>query len=258
MLALVPALAILMAVLSNDAFTQKREQLLDQIVDAIYPVQTQATNSFLDPDEPHNLEQLNQLGKQQLRISMRKFAQFSRNVGLLGFIGFLLIVFFLMRDVEHSFNHLWGVEKPRRLLAQMVRHTTFFIGLPLMGIILLTLKGWAGSLNLLRFSFGHWLFASALPFCVLWAACAWMYAWVPNTRVDRRSAILTGLWAAVLLQTARWGLNWYILKFFERTPLYGALWVFPVILIWFYLSWTFILFGAEVAFFAQQHRLERD
>ena len=49
-LALVPALAILMAVLSSDAFGDKRDQLLDQIVDVIYPVQTQTDNSFFDPD----------------------------------------------------------------------------------------------------------------------------------------------------------------------------------------------------------------
>ncbi len=256
-LALVPALAILMAVLSNDAFAQKREQLLSQIVDAIYPIQTQSTNSILDPDEPQYLEQLNQLGKQQIRISMRKFALYSKNVGLIGFLGFLLIVLFLMRDVEHSFNYLWGVEKPRPLLAQMIRHATFFIGLPLVGLFLLTLRGWAGSLNVLHPSFRHWLFATVLPFLSLWAACAWMYAWVPNAKVEARSAALTGLVAAILLQTARWGMNWYTLKVFERSHVYGALWVFPVILIWFYLSWTILLFGAEVAFFVQQYRSQK-
>ncbi len=255
-LALVPALAILMAVLSSDAFAQKREQLLDQIVDAIYPVQTRSTNSILDPDEPQYLEQLNQLGKQQIRISVRRFALYSKNVGLIGFLGFLLIVFFLMRDVEHSFNYLWEIEKPRPLLAQMIRHATFFIGLPLMGLFLLTLRGWAGSLNVLHPSFRHWLFATALPFLALWAACSWMYAWVPNAKVEARSAALTGLVAAILLQTARWGMNWYTLKVFERSHVYGALWVFPVILIWFYLSWTILLFGAEVTFFVQQYRTQ--
>lgn len=257
-LALVPALAILMAVLSSDAFAQKRDQLLDQIVDAIYPVQTQSTNSILDPSEPKNLQQLNQLGKQQIRLSMRKFAFFSQKVGFIGFLGFLLIVFLLMRDVEHSFNYLWGVEKPRRLLAQMVRHATFFIGLPVLGVFFLTLKGWAGSLSFLHPSFHHWLFATALPFAVLWAACAWMYVWIPNAKVDTKSAALTGMVAAFLLQTARWGMNWYTLKVFSQSHVYGALWVIPVILIWFYLSWTILLFGAEVTFFVQQHRTRKD
>lgn len=256
-LALVPALAILMAVLSNDHFSQQREQLLDQIVDAIYPVRTQMANSFLDPSEPQNLQQLNQLGKQEIRLSMRKFAIFSQKVGFIGFLGFLLIVFLLLRDVEHSFNYLWEVEKPRRLLPQMVRHLTFFIGLPLLGVFLLTLRGWAGSLSFFQSSFHHWLFAAALPFAALWAACAWMYVWIPNAKVDVKSATLTGLIAALLLQTGRWGMNWYALKVFERSHVYGALWTIPVILVWFYISWIILLFGAEVTFFIQHHRSQR-
>ena len=256
-LALVPALAILMAVLSSDLFSQQREQLLDQIVDAIYPVQTQATNSFLDPSESQNLHQLNQLGKQQIRLSMRKFALFSQKVGLIGFLGFLLIVFLLLRDVEHSFNYLWEVEKPRKLLSQMVRHLTFFIGLPLMGVFLLTLRGWAGSLSFFQSSVHHWLFTAALPFAALWAACAWMYVWIPNAKVDVKSATLTGLIAALLLQTGRWGMNWYTLKVFTGSHIYGALWTIPVILVWFYISWIILLFGAEVTFFVQHHRSQR-
>jgi membrane protein len=225
-------------------------------VDAIYPVQIQTTNSFLDPNEPQNLQELNQLGKQQIRLSMRKFALYSKRAGFIGFLGFFIIVFLLFRDVEHSFNFLWGVEKPRKLLAQMVRHGTFFIGMPLIGLVLLTLKGWVGAFSFFNPSFHHWLFSTALPFGVLWAACVWMYVWIPNARVDSRTAVLTGLFVAFLLETARWAMNWYTLKVLEGTHVYGALWMFPVILIWLYLSWTVILFGAEVSYYVQRHRQE--
>ena len=42
------------------------------------------------------------------------------------------------------------------------------------------------------------------------------------------------------------------LKVLERSHVYGALWMVPVILIWFYLCWTVILFGAELAFYLQK------
>jgi YihY family inner membrane protein len=256
-LALIPALAILMAVLSSDAFSLKREQLLDQIVDAIYPVQTETTNSFLDPDEPKNLQELNQIGKQQIRLSVKKFALYSQKAGIIGFMGFLVVVFLLMRDVENSFNLLWGVEKGRPIVDQMIRHATFFIGMPLLALILLTMKGWVGSWNIIHPSVHHWIFSTAVPFILLWSACAWMYIWIPNTKVEPRSAFLTGLMVAALLQTARWAMNWYTLTVLERSHVYGALWMIPVILIWFFLSWTVILFGAEVAFFVQKHRGEK-
>jgi YihY family inner membrane protein len=253
-LALVPALAILMAVLANDAFSFRRDQILDQIVDVIYPVQTQTDNSFLDPDEPQNLQQLNQIGKQEIRISMKKFAAYSRRAGFLGFIGFMIVVFLLMRDIEHAFNFLWGIESPRRIIFQMIRHAVFFIGLPIAAIILLTLKGWFLNSGLVHPLDHEWFYSTFLPFLTVAAACAFMYCLVPNTKVEMRSAILAGLLISFLLAIARWLMNWYTLKIFERNHVYGALWMIPVILLWFYLSWSVVLFGAELTYFIQKHR----
>lgn len=258
LLALVPALALVMAVLASDAFSQKREQILDQIVDAIYPVQIQSDSSFLDPSEPKNLQQLNQVGKQQIRFSVKKFALHSQKVGFIGFIGFVLIVFLLLRDVEGSFNFLWGVEKARPLLVQMIRHILFFIGLLLLVVLLLVLKGWLGTWQLTHPILHRWVFVKCLPFAALWMACSWMYLWLPHAKVQRKAALWTGLVVALLLEIARWGLNWYALKVLERSHVYGALWIVPVILIWFYLSWTVILFGAETAFFIQTRGLGRE
>lgn len=256
LLALIPALAIIMSVLANDTFSQKREQFLDQIVDGIFPIQTGADNSILDPSEPQNLQQLNQVGKQQIRISVRKFASHAQKVGLIGFVGFLIVVFLMLRDVEASFNFLWGVQNTRPLLTQMIRHAVFFIGLPLLVLILLTFKGWVGSWNLMRPEMHRWAFSVAFPFLALWFSCAWMYAWIPNAKVERLAAAYTGLMVAALLQIARWAMNWYAVKILAHSHVYGALWIIPVILIWFYLSWTVILFGAEVAFYIQKYRNE--
>jgi membrane protein len=252
LLALMPALAIVMAVLASDSTHQKRDQILDQIVDAIYPVTSQVDMD--DPSEPKNLQQLNAAGKQQIRISVKKFASHARRVGMIGFIGFVIVVFLLMRDVENSFNFLWGVGSPRPLFLQMVRHTIFFIGLPTLAVAFVTLKGWVGAWDWLRPLLQTWLFTAILPFLLLWAACAWMYLWIPNAKVEARSAAITGLFVAFILSAARWGVGWYALKILGSSNVYGALWLIPVVLIWFYISWTVILFGAEVTFFVQKHR----
>lgn len=253
-LALIPALAIMMAVLADDAFSQKREQLLDQIVDAIYPVQSQAGDSLFDPLEPQNLQKLNEVTKQEIRISVRKFAYHARRVGVIGFLGFLAVVFLLFRDVESSFNFLWGIPRGRRLLPQLFRHAVFFVGVPVLVVVLLTLKGWIGGWHLLQPLLHTWFFSKAVPFAVLWTACAWMYWWIPNAKVDRKSAVLSGLLVALLLEAARLAINWYTFKVLGGSSVYGALWMLPVILIWFYLSWTIVLFGAEVTFSIQRHR----
>ena len=256
-LTLVPALAVIMAVLAGSDFSQKREQLLDQIVDVLYPVDAVANDSGLDPSEKKSLQQLNQAGKQQIRRSVQKFAIHSHQAGWLGLLGFAAVVFLLLRDVEGSFNYLWGLEKGRPLFSQITRHTIFLIGAPFLASLILTMKGWVKAIGFFRPMMEGWFFSIFLPFLALWAICSWMYLWIPNTKVDRRSALWTGLLVALLLEAAQNAMNWYTLHVLAGSRVYGALWVIPMILIWFYLSWTVVLFGAEVAFFMHRERLEQ-
>jgi len=255
-LALVPALAIVMAVLAGDAFSEKREQVLDQIVDVLYPVDSSDLHSVEDPQERQNLQQLNQAGKQQIRRSVQKFAVYSRKAGFAGFLGFALIVFLLLRDVEGAFNFLWGLEAGRPIMAQITRHSSLLLATPLLASFLATLKGWVKALGLLKTSGGAWFFTGLIPFLGLWVLCSLMYFWIPNTKVDRRSAVWSGFLVAILLELAQSAMGWYTLHVLAGSRVYGALWVIPVILIWFYLSWTVVLFGAEAAYFMHKDRME--
>ena len=257
-LALVPALAILMAVLAGNAFSEKREQVLDQIVDLLYPVDVSATQSVQDPLERQNLQQLNQAGKQQIRRSVQKFAAYSRKAGFAGFVGFVFVVFLLFLDVEGAFNFLWGLEKGRPLIAQLTRHGTLLIAAPLLASLAMTLKDWVKGWSLVKSSLGAWFVTGCAPFMGLWMLCSAIYLWIPNTKVDRRSALCSGFVVAVLLEGAQNAMGWYTLHVLAGSRVYGALWVVPVILIWFYLSWTVVLFGAEVAFFMDRGRREAE
>ena len=255
-LALVPALAIIMAVLAGDRFSDKRELLLDQIVDIIYPVDAVNNDTSLDPAERQSLQQLNQAGKQQIRRSVQKFANHAHKAGMAGLVGFAFVVLLLLRDVEGSFNFLWGLEKGRPWASQALRHVLFVIGAPLMGTLVLSMKGLIKAVGLFKPMTEGWFFTEFIPFVILWAFCAGIYLWIPNTKVDRKSAIWTGFLVALLLELAQGIMNWYTLHVLATSRVYGALWVIPMILIWFYLSWTVILFGAEVAFYMQRERLE--
>ncbi|HVZ81097.1 MAG TPA: YihY/virulence factor BrkB family protein [bacterium] len=255
-LALVPALAILLAVLSNEAFKSQRNLLLDQLVDGIYPVDVSDPNSLLDPSESQNLKQLNEIGKQQIRFSVRKFAFHSQRAGWFGFLGFLMVVFLLLRDVEHSFNHLWRIERPRPLGSQWLRHMTFFVGLPLALTLLMDLKRWMEGLRILGPDLNLWVFSTFVPFLMTWAAIGWLYQWIPNTRVGFGAAAGAALASTFFIGVARWGMNWYTHVVFKQSNIYGALWIFPVILLWFYVSWLVILFGVEVSFHIQKRHQE--
>ncbi len=240
-----------MAVLAGEAFSEKREAILDRIVDVIYPVESLDNDPTLDPTEKQNLKEMNQGGKRQIRRSMQKFAEHSKKVGWTGLMAFAVVVFLLLKDVESSFNFLWGVNRGRPLPSQLLRHTLLFLLTPLTLILALKMKDWIHGWGIVKPFWNGWFLSAAVPFFFLWAGCAAMYAWIPNAKVGRKAALSAGFLTAFLLEAGRRGMNYYTIHVVEHSKVYGALWTFPVILIWLYVSWTLILFGAEVAFYIQ-------
>jgi membrane protein len=97
-----------------------------------------------------------------------------------------------------------------------------------------------------------WIFSVALPYVILGLLCAWMYLWIPNIKVNGRAALLAGFMTAFLIETGRRLITWYAVHIVSQSRIYGALWIFPVILLWFYLSWVIILLGAEVTYMLQE------
>ena len=250
-LALVPALAIAMAILSGPAFVEKRQVILDKIVYLIYPVEDLAHDPTLDDQERAKMQELNLAGKEEIRSSMDKFASHARRVGFTGFVAFAVVVFLLLRDVEVSFNYLWGIPKGRQIGHQIFRHMGFLVGAPLAAVLWLSIKGWIQSWSILRPVLAISFIPVVYSFLALWIGCSLLYFLVPHTRVHLRGAIWAGFIVAVALEFARDVMNYYTVHVLEHSHVYGALWVFPVILIWFYVSWTIILFGAEVSYYLQ-------
>ncbi len=130
------------------------------------------------------------------------------------------------------------------------------LGVPVLSVLVMSLNHRARTSYLLHPLAHLWIFSVMIPFLILWAGFALVYRWIPNAPVKPVAAFSGGLVAAFLLEAGRHGLTWYAMNAIGSSRIYGALWVFPVILLWFYLSWLIVLFGAEVAHVVQTGRLE--
>jgi len=75
-----------------------------------------------------------------------------------------------------------------------------------------------------------------------------LYFFVPNTRVRFRYALLGGVAAGALWSLASWGYIRFQFGLANYTLLYSTFAQFPVLLMWIYVSWIILLFGAELAF----------
>jgi membrane protein len=70
---------------------------------------------------------------------------------------------------------------------------------------------------------------------------------VPHRPVRAVHALAGGLAAAILLEILKYGFGMYIANVRGYEVLYGALAAIPLFLLWLYLAWIVVLIGAEVA-----------
>ncbi|MBK9516580.1 MAG: YihY family inner membrane protein [Anaeromyxobacter sp.] len=168
-----------------------------------------------------------------------------------GLVGGALLVWSmvsLFSSVDEAINDVWGVRKLRRLRDQAV---IYWVGLTV-GPLLLAGSIWLGH------SVRTWLGGTGLGFLAVASGvlltCAFfstLYLLVPNTKVNLWAALGGGLLAGLAWELAKWGYALAVTRFFRYHVIYGSVAAVPTFLLWLYVSWTIVLFGARVAFVVQ-------
>jgi membrane protein len=78
-----------------------------------------------------------------------------------------------------------------------------------------------------------------------------IYYIVPATKVQLNAAAIGGLLAGVSWEIAKWAYAIFVARSVRYHAIYGSVAAVPIFLLWLYLSWTLMLFGAKVAFIIQ-------
>jgi membrane protein len=159
----------------------------------------------------------------------------------------------LFGQIESALNAVWAVKRPRSIPQ---RALIFWATLTLAPLLL------AGSLALGRVVGG---FLAGVPVgqvlaraaalvltCLLFFA---VYLFVPATRVRPLPAALGGLVAGACFEVAKALYAFGLHRFVGYSAIYGSVAAVPIFLLWLYVSWTLVLFGARVSFVAQHARV---
>lgn len=165
------------------------------------------------------------------------------NLGAWGFVVTLSIAFALFSTLERTFNRIWRALRKRSLLVKFTMFYTLATLAPAVVLVSLAqpyIAGVAGTL-------GWPALLTALGLVLL-------NRYMPNTGVRWGAALAGGLVTAVALELGKVGFGYYATRFALRSyeGVYGPLAIFPILLVWSYLSWMVILLGAEIAFVVQR------
>jgi membrane protein len=183
------------------------------------------------------------------------------NVGVLGAAGLGLLIYTvvsLMQKIEESFNFIWHVSHSRGFSERFARYLSVLLIGPLlvfsaMGITATVMNNaWVRSAlewRVLEPLTG--LAGELMPYVLVVVAFTFIYAFVPNTRVRAGPALAGGLAGGILWQSAGWGFAAFIASSTRYSAIYSGFAIVILFMIWLYLSWLIVLFGASVAFYAQ-------
>ena len=166
-----------------------------------------------------------------------------------GFILFFTTVLGLMRNIETSFNHIWGVLRTRscfRMIGDYMLITMLlpFVGAAALGVFAALRSETLSSSPLGILSPLVWLLQYTMV-CLVFSA---LYFVVPNTKVRPTCAFLGGLVAASLWLILAWGYVEFQVGITRNILVYAAFAQIPLLLMWVYSSWIILLFGCEVAY----------
>ncbi len=90
-----------------------------------------------------------------------------------------------------------------------------------------------------------------MPYAIVTAVFTFMYTFIPNTRVQFRSALIGGVTAGIIWALVGKVFTAVILYSSQLVAVYTGFAIVLTTLIWVYLSWLILLIGAQLAFYLQ-------
>lgn len=239
LLGIVPVMAIFLAILAGfPTFDQVREDIKNFILAPLVPdVSAQA--------------------REQIDI----FLANTRQLTGVGILGLAVTSFLLLWTVESAFNTIWRVVEPRswstRLLAFWAILTLSPVAIGISVSLSNYLEYWS-----LTSAFGTIArfigsIPVVIPLIVESLIFALMFAVIPHRRPRWRHCLIGGAVAGVLFEILKNGFGLYLSTAETYRVVYGALATIPIFLLWLYLSWSVVLFGAEVAAAIPDWRADR-
>ena len=183
--------------------------------------------------------------------------------GLIAGIGIVVLlwtVIKVMGNIESAFNEIWSVNKQRNYTRKLSDYLTIMFLAPICLIVSYGvtsyITGWITAMaqqiewvskfySLLSFGL------KLLPYSLLWFSFAILYLVMPNTKVQFKAAIISGIITGIAFQIIQHFYFKFQIGVSNYNAIYGSFAAIPLFLVWLQMSWTIILLGSGIAYSIQ-------
>ena len=227
--ALVPLAMVVFGVLSAfPVFDEWSKQLTDYVFSNFVPSAASSVSGYIE-----------------------KYSANAQGLTITGVIALVVSLLITLNSVEATFNHIWRVGSSRPRLSRFLVYWTVLTLGAMVAAASLAISARFFALPVFATAGGHLLQSlsiSLAPVLIELGAITAIYRVVPHRTIKLRYAFAGGLVATLLLELIKWGLGIYLGSFDSYQKIYGAVAVAPILLLlWIYLCWVAILFGASFA-----------
>jgi membrane protein len=201
-------------------------------------------------------------GQEEVLLEVFKFANAmlaNTQGGLIAGIGVILLFWTIIKvlgNIERSFNDIWSVKNERTL----ARKITDYLSVMLVAPVLLVLSGSVTvfvttQLAAITQKFDVLgilgpvvlLFLKITPFVIMWVLFAFLYIFMPNRQVNRKSGFVAGIIAGSVYVIVQLIYVKFQVGVASYNAIYGSFAALPLFLTWLQLSWLIVLAGAEIS-----------
>ncbi len=212
--------------------------------------------------QPMLLSLLEPLGVKGVEVALRitGFIE-NMNVGVLGAVGLVLLLYTsvsLIQKIEESLNYIWHAPRPRPLGERFTRYLTVLLIGPLLVFAALAVTASLLDNAVIRSLMAVDLLGQTVqvvsrmvPYLLIIVAFTFVYRFIPNTRVRFWPALIGGAVGGIAWQSAGWLFALFIAGSNNYSAIYASFAILILFMIWLYISWLVLLFGASAAFYVQ-------
>lgn len=188
----------------------------------------------------------------QLEQYLENFAGQARNLTWIGAVMLFATAYLMLVNIERSFNRIWDVAQLRKGLSSFLLYWSVLSLSPLLLGMGFAISSYITSLSLFE-TFtevsdligGRKVVLGIFPVLLTTVAFTLLYVAVPNCGVRLKHALVGGAVVALMFVVVKWVFTRFI-AMASYEFVYGTFAAIPIFLMWIFICWMIILFGANL------------